>query len=54
MRCPNCGVREALFRHVGATRDGIGKSETWGSKDLPDSVFLNHCRDCKHTWRTEE
>ena len=53
MRCPNCGVREALFRHVGATRDGIGKSETWGSKDNPGLSTMLQCCSCNHEWTVD-
>ena len=53
MRCPNCSVREALFRHVGATRDGIGKSETWGSKDNPGLSTMLQCCSCSHEWTVD-
>ena len=52
--CVNCGSTRTEKEPIGGGNVHCGKTETWGSKDLPDSVFLNHCRDCKHTWRTEE
>ena len=53
VRCKQCGACDALFVHVGAQKDGIGKVETWGRANDDALSTLIECCQCGNSWHTD-
>ena len=44
--CESCGSDETYMLQTGGFGSNVGKSETWGSKDLPEAIFRVTCSTC--------
>ena len=51
--CVACGSCRTDREPLGGGNLQTHKTETWGSKDAPDSMWAVSCRACGHEWRTE-
>ena len=51
--CVACGSCRTDREPLGGGNLQTHKTETWGSKDAPDSMWAVACRACGHEWRTE-
>lgn len=51
-RCPKCHTMKTRIVSLYSRRD-IGKSETWGNKDVPSSIDIVTCVACNFKWKME-
>merc|ERR1719181_2235149 len=49
--CVACGSCRTDREPLGGGNLQTHKTETWGSKDAPDSTWAVSCRACGHEWR---